>query len=165
VASKKEASVKSDGGKSLLIPLFVAVIVAAGVGGGAAWFFTRAATQATEAGEPAREAVRGPAQYLALEPVFVVNLADEKEIRYLQLEIQIMTRDPRLADDLKTHMPMIRNRLLLLFSQQRSTELRTREAKERLQEEALEEVRAVLKSEAGRDGGIEALLFTSFVTQ
>jgi flagellar protein FliL len=167
VASKKEAAAKTNHGKSWLIPILLSVVVAALVGGGMAWWLTRAAPPAGGEAAEAKtetEARRRPAQYLPLDPVFVVNLADEREIRYLQVEIQVMTRDPKLADDLETHMPMVRNRLLLLFSQQHSNQLRSREDKERLQAEALEEVREVLKSQAGREG-IEALLFTSFVTQ
>jgi flagellar protein FliL len=166
VASKKEASAKASHGKSWLVPVLVAVVLAMAGGAAAAWFLTRPAEPVdAEQAEAKADSKRGPAVYLAIDPGFVVNLADENEIRYLQLEIQVMTRDPRLAADLDTHMPMIRNRLLLLFSQQKSADLRTREDKERLQNEALEEVRSVLKSEGGRSGGVEALLFTSFVTQ
>jgi flagellar protein FliL len=163
VASKKEAA-NPAGGKSWLIPTLIAVVVAALVGGGVAWFLVGRTPAGPADAAAAIEAPKGPAEYVGIEPAFVVNLADEDDIRYLQVEIQVMTRDPKVVDALKAHMPMIRNRLLLLFSQKRATELRTREDKERLQADALKEVQDVLTVEIGRPG-IEALLFTSFVTQ
>lgn len=164
MASKKEAAAKPARGKRWLIPTLIGVVVAALLGGGLTWYLAGGEPPATgeEAAEPA--AAKGPAQYIGIDPAFVVNLADEDEIRYLQVEIQVMTRDPKIAEDMKIHMPMIRNRLLLLFSQKRSSELRTREDKEQLQADALKEVQDVLVAEVGRPG-IDALLFTSFVTQ
>ncbi|MFZ5661549.1 MAG: flagellar basal body-associated FliL family protein [Pseudomonadota bacterium] len=141
-------------------PLFLALAVAlAGAGGGGAWWwFGRAQAEA-----PKRAAPK-PAIYHALEPTFVVNLADPDAPRYLQVEVQLMTRDPEVQPVIELHAPRIRNRLLLLFSQQYSTNLRTRADKERLQREALAEVQAILKAETGKPG-VEALYFTSFVTQ
>lgn len=164
--AKKEAPARVARGKSWLVPVLISVIVAAVAGGGAAWFFVSRASAPAEGAESAEaeaEAPKPPAIYTSIDPAFVVNLADE-EVRYLQVEIQVMSREPTVGDDLKTHMPMIRNRLLLLFSQQKSSELRTREDKERLQSAALQEVQAVLTEQTGKSA-IEALLFTSFVTQ
>jgi flagellar protein FliL len=75
-----------------------------------------------------------------------------------------MSRTPKMEDTLKQHMPIIRNRLLLLFSQQTVEGVRSREAKEKLQADALKEVQAVLTEATGKPG-IDALYFTSFVTQ
>jgi flagellar protein FliL len=166
VASKKEGAARTSRGKTWLFPVLISVVATAMIGGGTAWYLVGRAPAGTgaEGAAAAVQVPKGPAQYVGIEPAFVVNLADEGELRYLQVEIQVMTRDPKIADELKTHMPMIRNRLLLLFSQQRVAELRSREDKERLQAAALQEVQDVLTSETGRPG-IETLLFTSFVTQ
>ncbi len=167
MAAKKEGAPKVAHGKSWLIPLLVSVVGATLAGGGAAWFLVSraappaAATTEAEAGE---QKPKAPAQYVSITPAFVVNLADENETRYLQVEIEVMTRDEKVVKEVATHLPMIRNRLLLLFSQQRASELRTREDKERLQELALQEVQNVLQEQSGGPG-IDALLFTSFVTQ
>lgn len=137
------------------------------IGGGVAWFVLPkpdpAATPAAAAAA-ATPAARGPAQYVAIEPAFVVNLADEGSTRYLQTELQVMTRDPKIATDIGTHLPAIRNALLMLFSKQTQAELRTTEGREKLQNAALAEVNRVLKEETGNEG-VEALFFTSFVTQ
>ncbi|MFY8134600.1 MAG: flagellar basal body-associated FliL family protein, partial [Aquimonas sp.] len=70
-----------------------------GVGGGAAWFLLpKPEAEAAEAEAPARKEVpRGaPAQYVPLQPAFVVNLADEGSTRYLQAEVQLSSRDPQV---------------------------------------------------------------------
>lgn len=172
MAAKEKAAKEKPaggGGKKWLIPLIIGVVVAAGAGAGVA-FFLGGQAEAPEAGSevPAEAsdaaANLGPATYVALDPPFVVNLADPGGDRYLQVEVQLMTRVPKLEEQLAQHMPVIRNRLLLLFSQQTVEGVRTREAKEALQEQALKEVQAVL-TEATGSAGVDAIYFTSFVTQ
>lgn len=143
-------------------PLLLAlVLLLAGAGAGAWWWYARQAAPAAGNGKPAQPR---PAIYLPLDPTFVVNLADPEETHYLQVEVQLMTRDPEIGAVVEQHAPRIRNRLLLLFSQQYSAGLRTRADKERLQREALREVQAIVAAETGRPG-VEAVYFTSFVTQ
>ncbi len=144
-----------------LIWILAAVLLIGAAGGGCWWWQAQAASE-TDASEVS--ASRPPAQYYALEPAFVVNLADANAVRYLQADVQIMTRDDATAAALELHAPAVRNRLLLLFSQQSSSQLAQRSAKERLQEKALAEVVAVLRAESAPDK-IESVLFTSLVTQ
>lgn len=105
-----------------------------------------------------------PLRYLPLEPAFIVNLADEGGTRYMQADVELTTRDSALLEQLQAHSPLIRNRLLLLFGDQKIADLRTRSDRERLQDEALAEVRAVLE-QSGVQGELVAVYFTSFVTQ
>ena len=67
-------------------------------------------------------------------------------------------------ETLKHHAPALRARLLMLFAQQTYEGLATREGKEALQAQALEEVRELMTAETGQPQA-ESLLFTSFVTQ
>jgi flagellar FliL protein len=143
--------------KKLLIAIGAVVLLAAGGVGG---YFVFAGDD--DAAKSA--AVQLPAQYLALTPAFVVNLADGGSTRYLQADIQLMTRDPETLAALELHAPPIRNRLLLLLGSQSSTGLVDRAGKEALQKKALAEVRAVLKAEKAADK-VDALYFTSLVTQ
>lgn len=140
----------------------VLVVLIAGAGGGGWWWWSgrQHAAPAPAVAKPARQ----PAQYYPLEPAFVVNLADDDTVRYLQADVQLMTRDAATLTAVEAHAPAIRNRLLLLFGQQTAAQLAQRSAKERLQEKALAEVRQALKAEAAPDR-IEAVLFTSLVTQ
>ena len=165
--SKSEKADKPKGGKSLLTIGLVAVI-AAGAAGGGAWYFANHGAkdekaEASEAKKPGE--VPAPAQYFALEPPFVVNLVGETGgARYLQVEVQLMTRDPEALKAIELHAPAIRARLLMLFAQQDAAGLMSREGKERLQNTALNEVKALLVAETGKPSA-DALLFTSFVMQ
>ncbi|MFP7722196.1 flagellar basal body-associated FliL family protein [Lysobacter sp. A3-1-A15] len=146
--------------KLILILTTVLVLGAAGAGG---WWWWSGQAQAGGA-DAAAAAAKAPALYFALEPAFVVNLVDAQVVRYLQADVQLMTRDAETATALEAHAPAVRNRLLLLFGQQSATQLAQRTAKERLQEQALAEVRDVLKAEGAADR-VEAVYFTSLVTQ
>lgn len=144
--------------------LWIAIAVAVlGAGGGVAWWKVQSALHAAEARAKAPP-VKAPAQYHALEPAFVVNLADQDAVRYLQADVQLVTRDPETFAAFDVHGPAIRNSLLLLFGQQSSAQLAQRSGKERLQEAAKLEVRQVLKREGAPDK-VEAVIFTSLVTQ
>lgn len=145
--------------KTLLIVIGAVVLLA---GGGAGAYFALAG-----GGHDAKKAEAAaplPAQYHALAPAFIVNLADTGSTRYLQADVQLMTRDAETLAAFKLHEPAIRNRLLLLFGSQREAQVADRAGKEALQKKALAEVRAVLKAEKAADK-VDALYFTSLVTQ
>jgi flagellar FliL protein len=105
-----------------------------------------------------------PAIYLPIDPAFVVNFASQGKARFLQVTVEVMTRDVTVPDKVKLHMPVIRNNLMLLFSTQSYDSVSTLEGKESLREEALEVVQQILEEETG-DPGVEAVYFTSFVMQ
>lgn len=159
VPSPADANAKKKSRTWLWISLAIVVL---GAGGGWWWQSQQAAHATTKAAKPQR----APAQYYALEPAFVVNLvdADADAVRYLQADVQLVTRDNETRAAVETHAPAIRNHLLLLFGQQSVAQLSQRSGKERLQAAALAEVRQVLKHEAAPDK-VEAVIFTSLVTQ
>ena len=155
--------------RSMLMVGLIAV-VAAGAAGGGVWYFTQhkpaGAAPAAAAAAPASTATPpAPAQYFALDPAFVVNLNGPVDgPRYLQVEVQLMTREPESLVALQTHAPAIRARLLMLFSQVEPAQIADRAGKEKLQASALTEVQKLMKTETGQNSADE-LLFTSFVTQ
>ena len=100
-----------------------------------------------------------------LDPPFVVNFEAEAAVRFLQVTVSIMTRDPHIQELLKNNDPRIRNDLLLLLGNQKYNTISTREGKEKLQAESLGAVREVVKSAGGEPEKIEALYFTAFVMQ
>lgn len=138
--------------------VIVLVLLAALGAAAAAWHF-RAAPAVPETVLPAQ------AQYLPMAPAFVVNL-DETPLgpRYLQVEVQLVTRDPLAGALLQQHEPALRARLLMLFAQQSYDGVASRAGKEALQAQALKEVQALMVEETGKPAA-DALLFTSFVTQ
>ena len=139
--------------------IILGAVLLLGVGGGGAWWFTSGAKPSKKEAEH-----KLPTQYFAMEPAFVVNLADADAVRYLQADVQLATRDPETLKALQEQAPALRNRLLLLFGQQTSETLVQRSGKERLQDKALAEVKAVLKHE-GAPAKVDAVIFTSLVTQ
>lgn len=144
------------GRKWLWITLVIALL---GAGGGAWWWF-----QVRPNAEPAVVELAPPV-YLALEPPFVVNFEAQEAVRFLQVSVQLMTRDPATAEAIKTHDPVIRNDLLMLLSNHTYEQVSTREGKEALRAACLEAVRAVVKRERGDPASVESLYFTSFVMQ
>ena len=167
-ADKTAAQPKARGrGRLLLIIVICTAVVLLGAGVGAAWWLTTAKHPAAAAASEPKAAPppAGPPLFLALDPPFVVNFDAEQAVRFLQVAVQLETRDPATIELLKTNDPIVRNDLLLLFANQRYAQLSTREGKEALRSEALEAVRRVLATAGGRPERLEAVYFTSFVMQ
>lgn len=163
-AASEDAAPAAAGGKSKAkLFLLVAVVVLA-LGGAGAWFFL-GQKAAGEHGEAKHVAPSGPPIYFALDPPFVVNFEAQQAVRFLQVTVQVMSRDPVTVELLKANDPMLRNDLLMLFGNQKYETLASREGKEALRKEALETVRHVIKTAEGKAGQIEAVYFTSFVMQ
>ena len=105
-----------------------------------------------------------PALYLKMDPQLVVNFDASSEVKFLALDIEFMARDQAVLDDVQRSMPKIRNNLLMLISNRDYKTLMTREGKDKLRLEALDETKRVLRQETG-SAKLEDLLFTSFVVQ
>jgi flagellar FliL protein len=151
--------------KKWLIIGVLACLVLAG-GGAAAWFLigqddTHGKKQETaKAKEPL-----APPLYVALDPPFVVNFEGEQLARFLQITVQVMTRDPATVEVLKANDPVVRNDLLLLFANQKYDVVATRPGKEKLRADALIAIRHVVESGGGKADHVEQVYFTSFVMQ
>ncbi|HFD80874.1 MAG TPA: hypothetical protein ENK05_10880 [Gammaproteobacteria bacterium] len=111
-----------------------------------------------------KSANKAPLNYVPLDPPFVVNFSADTDIRFLQVTVEVGTRDPDAVDKIKEQRPAIRNNLVMLFSSQDPYELNTREGKEKLRAQALAEIQKVMKAETGSPG-VESVFFTSFVMQ
>lgn len=168
--TKSAASPKKSA--SPLPAILIAVVLSTGASAGISFMLTRhelaardAAKQAeAEGGEGAAAAAKKePPNYVPLDPAFVVNLESD-DTRFLQVQVQLMTRDAHAVDLIKLHEPRIRNTLLLLFSQQQQQDIATRAGKEKLQATVLAEIQKILSEETGKPL-VEAVYFTSFVTQ
>ncbi len=116
-------------------------------------------------------APKGPPLYMPMDPPLVVSLEDKGSIRFLQVTVELMSRDEHVIAALKTHMPVIRNNLLMLLGGQQVTALTNREEKEKIRQLALAEVRKIMKDNPPAEdddehaGTVEDLYFTSFVVQ
>jgi len=102
--------------------------------------------------------------YVKIESTFVVNFEGASKIRFLQITVELMTRDETLVESINMHMPVIRNNLTFLFSSRTFEDVNTVEGKQQLRASALAEVQKIMEEETGK-AAVDALYFTSFVTQ
>ncbi len=124
-----------------------------------------AADDNSHGGEEEAAHEEAPPIYIALEPAFVVNFTSESGgSRFMQATIQVMTRDPEIEKAVTTHMPVIRNSIVLLLSSLSVDDVAGIEGKEKLRTEVLEKIREILKERTGKPG-VEEVYFTSFVIQ
>lgn len=108
------------------------------------------------------EAAAGPA-YLQFE-TFTVNLLPDPDEKFLQLDLTIEAKDPALADKIKAQMPLMRNRVLMLLTSKKASDIATPEGKAQLSEELLAALKKPMKK-GGKPLKIKQVLFTSFVIQ
>jgi flagellar protein FliL len=144
--------------KKLLFIILAVVLLAGGAG---AFFFLKGGHK----DEAKKEAVILSPIYVNLDPPFVVNFQADSNVRFLQVTVSIMTRDPKTEEALKKNDPRIRNDLLLLLSNQQYSDISTREGKEKLRAQSLESVRTVVKGAGEEAAKVEDLYFTAFVMQ
>jgi flagellar FliL protein len=159
VADSAAAAPAKKKGKSKLLLIVVLLVLLAAAGGGAAWWFL-GRKPATD--EHKAEVVKPPV-FQNLEP-FTVNLAEENGDHYLQLSVVYQLTDEKAVDQVKTYLPVIRNRILMLLSSKRPSDLNTPDGKQKLVGELVAAAReSIPGTEASR--GVTGALLGSFVIQ
>lgn len=171
------AAAKPPRSKKMLI-IILAAVVALGAAGAGAYFLLGhegAEEPALDSkGKPVKGAKaekgkdaepKAPALYVKLEPPFVVNFEAQGVMRFLQVTVEVLTRDAHVAGLVKANDPQIRNDLLLLFGAQQAPDLKTNEGKEKLRKDARDVVAKVVTAEGGDGKNVENIYFTSFVMQ
>lgn len=148
------------------MPLWLTIALATtliGGGAGGAYLLMHSAASAGAHGKAAKHP-SGPPHYLALKP-FVVNFAANQQVRYLQVAMQVMSRDPKTLKLIQQNTPLVRNNLLLLLGSQKYTVLNTETGKQQLRAAVLAAVRKVVANAGGKASRVAAIYFTSFVMQ
>lgn len=146
--------------KSKLGLILAVVLVLALGGGGAAWYFLQSKPDAAH-GESA--VAKKPPVFVPLDP-FVVNLIQENGDHYLQIGLVYQMSDDKSVDALKAFMPVIRNRILLLLSSKRPSDISTLEGKQRLVTELVGAARESVPG-ATPERGIESAMLSAMVIQ
>jgi len=164
---QEDTGTKKSGGtaKLLLVSLVLSLVMSSAVGA-AVYFLLQDAGSDAVADEVSAEEEARPSEppiYHELEDSFIVNLSEQRG-RFLQVSVELMTRDEEVVAAVDRHIPIIRNNLLILFSAQTLEEISTREGKEDLRVSALEEVKAILE-QRGEPNDVEEVFFTSLVVQ
>ncbi|MGK0501213.1 MAG: flagellar FliL protein [Oceanicoccus sp.] len=133
-------------------------------------FFDSGSTDAEETDEGEEVAIKvvenmpQPAMYFPIKPAFIVNFPSRGRQRYLQAEVTVLTRDGDVFSAMQMHLPLIKNRLVMMFGGEMYEELQTDEGKELLRQKSLEAIQEIMQQEIGKPG-IEEVLFTNFVMQ
>ena len=157
----EDAAPSKKSRKLLIIGIATFVVLA---GGGAAAFLMMGQGDPHKKHEVKKEPAKPPL-YVALDPPFVVNFEGDQLVRFLQITVQVLTREPETQELLKVNDPVIRNDLLMLFGNQKYEVVAQREGKEKLRMDALKSIRHVVETNGGKPESIENVYFTSFVMQ
>lgn len=103
--------------------------------------------------------------YHAMEPAFVVNVEDGSRTHFMQIKVQLMTRNPEVIAKIEENQPPLRDAMIMLLAHQTGETMRSVQGREQVRQQALKEAQAVLEEVAGVKKGIEAVYFTDFVIQ
>ncbi len=161
--SKTDDSAEAVGApkKSKLKLIVIALVVLLAIGGGASYFFLGKKAPAGAA-EAKHEAPKAPV-FANLDP-FTVNLQQETGEQFLQVAITVQVTDEKAMEVIKLYMPQVRNRILLLLSSKKASEINTADGKKKLAEEIAVQIRSPF-SKQGKAQEIDNVFFTSFVIQ
>ena len=179
----EEAEDASGGGRRRwLIPVVAsAALVLAGVGAGFLMFYRDAPEEPIESAEAPQEAKADHPFALAQSEVaagtaaagadkmlgaifsldaFIVNVGDGDHDRYLKLKADLELTNDTVADEIKQRLPQIRDLIISLLGSKSFDDVRSIEGKDRLREELLRRINALLVT-----GKARSIFFTEFVVQ
>nr|MBV6631168.1 flagellar basal body-associated FliL family protein [Oceanococcus sp. HetDA_MAG_MS8] len=148
--------------------ILLALLLLLGGGGAAAYKFLVLDKQVAEEGalDGAEETPAKLApHYIELRPAFVSNLSDSDVLRFVQAEVDLMTRDPEVPMKVEEHMPAIRHALLLTLTSRRFADLLTQQGKDQTLQDMRQDINKLLLDRTGIAEPIEEVYFTSLVVQ
>lgn len=102
--------------------------------------------------------------YVTLVPALVGNFGDGPKLKFFKADLSLRVTGKDVEEKVKHHEPLIRNQLVMLFSQQTNEGMAAAGARETLRAEALKQVQDVLTQEEGKPL-VEDLLFNNLIIQ
>jgi flagellar FliL protein len=164
--NSEEAAAEGGGGKMKMI-LFGGiglVLVAVGIFAGPA-VKNMISPPEPEAGEEEAVVAAGPPIYQSLHPPLIINLNDAAgDSHFMQLTMEVMSRDQTTINSVRDNTALIRNALILLYSGAVYEEIQSRDGKEKMLEDGLAEIQRLMTETTG-EADVEALYFTALVIQ
>lgn len=162
-----ENAEEQGSGKKKIIIFAVIGLVALGAGVGGTMFFMGSDEPPAEEMAMEEEMMEEPemAIYHELHPAFVANFTGKSKKKYMQVYIVALANEESIIEDLKLHMPAVRNDILMTLSRTRSDEIETVEGKEMLRQKVLTTVKDTMMTKTGKEETIQDLYFTKFVAQ
>ncbi|MGH8807319.1 MAG: flagellar basal body-associated protein FliL [Noviherbaspirillum sp.] len=143
----------------IILLVILGVVLLAGAGG--AWYFFGYAGNG-EQGAAKQEAPKPPV-FMTME-MFTVNLQSEDIQQFLQVAMTVQVANEAQTDLIKLHMPQVRNRLLLLLSSKKPSEILSVEGKKKLTAEIIAQLKQPFTPK-GPGPEVVDVFFTSFVVQ
>ena len=164
------AAAAPAGSKKKLIIMILAAVLVLGAGAGGGWYFSQSSAAHGEEEAPAKETKKkkkknpdAKQEYVPIES-FTVNLQPENGEQYLQVQFTLQVAGAEQATLVKDNMAIVRNRVLLLLSSKKASEINTVEGKQLL----ASEIQATITEPFEKDGDeqeVSDVLFTSFIIQ
>ena len=119
--------------------------------------------QASEDKE-AKEGAAPVVSYVTLVPALVGNFGEGPKLKFYKADLSLRVTGADVEAKVKHHEPLIRNQLVMLFSQQTEQAMAAPGAREALRAEALKQVQEILTQEEGKPL-VEDLLFNNLIIQ
>ena len=173
---KMKADPKADaaivvpaGSKKKLIIIVAAAVLLLGGGGAAGWYFMQAG-DADGSHETAKETKKKKKEKSDVKPeyvpveAFTVNLQPENGEQYLQVQFTLQVDGAEEGTLIKDNMAIVRNRVLLLLSGKKASEISSVAGKQQLAAEIQAIIREPFQKE-GDEQEVTDVLFTSFIIQ
>ena len=130
--------------KKMIIMIVVAVLLLNGIGIGAWMFLGGSEDDKGSSATDKEKTEQAPLKYLTMVPEFIVNFGPGSKVRYLQVDLQVATRDESALELVGTYRPVIRNDILVILSDVNYLDLKDRAGKEALQKRLLNTINKVL---------------------
>jgi flagellar FliL protein len=157
--AKADAAAPAKSKKMLII--IIAAVVLLACGGGAGWFLLKPKGEHAAAEHKVEKTE--PPEYLQVEP-FTVNLQPEGEPQYLQIGVTLQVQGTKQAEEMKANMAKVRNRILLILSGKKASEISTVEGKQQLAREIVTSMKEPFVPK-GEPQKVDDVLFTNFIIQ
>ncbi len=138
--------------QKVLLPLALLIVLAfPGV---------RAAENAPNEKAPAKTSA-----YVSLGDSMVLNLSnDNHRLTFLQLKADVLIADSGAEALIKTHVPAIRHKLIVLLSEQKANDMKSPAKREEIRKIATSQVQELIADLTGNND-IAEILFSSFLVQ
>jgi flagellar FliL protein len=151
--------------KKLVLGGIGLVLLVAGVFAGPAIMNMVSGTPEDVVVDEAAPVTSKPPLYESLHPPLVVNFDDlNGTTHFMQITMEVMSRDQDVINAVREHTPVIRNNLILLYGNSVYEEITTRKGKEKMLADGLAEIQKIMKEQIGVTG-VEAVYFDSLIIQ
>ena len=103
--------------------------------------------------------------YVSLGKPMVLNLAtDGRRLAFLQIQADVLVKDDEAKEVVEANIPAIRNKLIVMLSEQNATDMKTPARREEIRKQVTDAVRDMIE-EMTNNNDIDEVLFSSFLVQ